>query len=65
MFAGVALVLKFIMFFDTVEMINKFPEDANFYCVSLHGDFVYIGSDNCILWNVITNAIVRLDAYPG
>ena len=55
------------MSFDTVEMIKQFP-NYDFYCdpLSFHGDVVYIGAFGFVVqWNVATDAIGRLEGYPG
>ena len=50
-----------------VEMIKQFPE-GYVYCefLSFHGNIVYIGSFMRITqWDVATDAVVRLEGYPG
>jgi hypothetical protein len=51
---------------DTVEMIKQFPEYVNCRSLLFHGDVAHIGSGRCVIeWNVVTNAVVRLEEYPG
>ncbi len=53
-----------MMYSNTVEMIKQFPEDVICRSLSIHGDVVFIGGIECIIqWNVVTDAVVRLEAY--
>ncbi len=66
MFAVIRLLLFHLMSSDTVEMIKQFPEDVSCFSLSFHGDYVYIGSNNCVIrWNVLTDVVVRLGGYFG
>ncbi len=66
MFAGVALMVLFLMGSGTVEMIKQFPEDAARFYLSFHGDVVYIGGYHRVIqWNVVTDAVVRFEGYPS
>jgi hypothetical protein len=48
-----------------VEMIKQLPEeDVDCNSLSFHGDNVYIGTYECIKWNVVTDTVVRLEGYP-
>ncbi len=52
--------------FDPVEMIKQSPENVTYLSLSFHGDVAYIGSYKyTIQWNVVTDAVVRLEGYPG
>jgi hypothetical protein len=52
--------------YDTVEMIKQYPKGVGCYSFSFCGNIVYIGSDGRVIqWNVVTDAVVRLDGYPG
>ena len=51
---------------DTVEMIKQFPERVENSSLSFQGDVVYIGVMECVIqWNVVTDAVVRLEGYSG
>ena len=51
---------------DTVEMIKQFPERDTSPSLSFHGDVAYIGDIQCaIQWNVDSDAVVKLEGYPG
>ncbi len=55
----------FMMSYGAV-MIKQFPEDLSSCFLAFHGDVVYIGSLKCVIqWNVVTDAVVRLEGYPG
>ena len=55
-----------MMSYDTVEMIKQFPEGVDCESLAFHGDVVYIGSYECVIqWNVVTDAVVRLEGYPN
>ena len=67
MFVGYGSMLSCMISSDTVEMIKQFHEDNAYYSSLLfHGDAVYIGSDSFVIrWNVVTDAVLRLEGYPG
>jgi outer membrane protein assembly factor BamB len=51
---------------DAVEMIKQFPERVSCFSLSFHGDSVYIGILRFVVqWNVVTDAVVRLEGYQG
>ncbi len=57
----------FVMNHDTVAVIDQLP-DKDIDCVSLsfYGDVVYVGSNRCVIqWNVVTDAVARLEGYPN
>ncbi len=59
-------MLVFMMSHGTVEMIKQFPEREFCYSLSFHGDVAYNGSyEYVIQWNIVTDAVVRLEGYPG
>ncbi len=66
MFVIITLILEFMMSSDTVEMIKQFEKDVVCCSLSFHGDAVYIGCYmRVIQWTVVTDAVVRLEGYPG
>jgi hypothetical protein len=48
-------------------MIKQYSDrDIDSSALTFHGDVAYIGSiAHVIKWNVETNAVERLDGYPG
>jgi hypothetical protein len=59
-------VIGFFKRSDVVKMIKQFLKRISCYSLSFHGDVFYIGSDECFIkWNVVTDAVVRLDGFTG
>ena len=66
MFVGVALMLFFFTSLLAVEFITQFPECVDCTSLSFRDDAVYIGEFGCIIhWNVVTDAVVRLEEYSS
>jgi hypothetical protein len=56
----------FLLSFRTVEMIKQFLESVGCCSLTFHGGVVCIGSSGCVIqWNLATDAVVRLEGFPG